>query len=104
MVSEVPCGGELPTISSWPICSSASRRSTGGASGSGPPVYAEYRDECPCRCLAIDGFALSGHLVDALGQIPRLQSQFDGGGALAVGRSADAPLKLGDGAYLGEHR
>ena len=32
-------------MTSCPICSSASRRSTGGASGSGPPVYAEYRDE-----------------------------------------------------------
>ncbi len=33
--------GEVPAMTSCPICSSASRRSTGGASGSGPPVYAE---------------------------------------------------------------
>ena len=36
--------GEVPSMTSWPICSSASRRSTGGASGSGPPVYREYRE------------------------------------------------------------
>src|SRR6478672_9077128 len=88
--------GELPSMTSWPICSSASLRSTGGASGSGPPVYREYRDECPCRCLAIDGFAFAGYLVDPLGQIQRLQRQFDGGRALAVGLCAETLLNLRD--------
>ena len=43
-------------MTSCPIASSASRRSTGGASGSGPPEYREYREVLVC--LAIDGFAL----------------------------------------------
>src|ERR1700736_914352 len=83
--------GDVPAITSCPICSSASRRSTGGASGSGPPVYAEYRDECP---LTIDGFAFPGHLVNALSQIQRLQGQFQRGGALTLGFRAQP---LGDG-------
>src|SRR6202012_4735816 len=82
--------GEVPAMTSCPICSRASRRSTGGASGSGPPVYAEYRDECP---LAIDGFAFPGHLVDALGQVECLQGQFQRRGALTLGFRAQP---LGD--------
>src|SRR5438309_10157584 len=78
--------GEVPAMTSWPICSSASRRSTGGASGSGPPVYAEYRDEWAfAKGLAIDGLTLAGHLVDALGQIQRLERQFERRRAFALG-------------------
>ena len=36
--SESARRGDVPSMTSRPICSSASRRSTGGASGSGPPV------------------------------------------------------------------
>src|SRR5262249_30971296 len=74
--------GEVPAMTSCPICSRASRRSTGGASGSGPPVYAEYRDECP---LAINGLALPGHLVDSLGQVQGLQRELQCRGTLAFG-------------------
>src|ERR1700742_4813591 len=74
--------GGVPPMTSCPICSSASRRSTGGASGSGPPVYAEYREECP---LAINGLALPGHLVDSLGQVQGLQCELQCRGALAFG-------------------
>src|SRR6201986_2302032 len=78
--------GEVPAMTSCPICSRASRRSTGGASGSGPPVYAEYRDECRS---AIGGLTLPGNLVHALGQIQCLQRQFECGRALALGLGAE---------------
>src|SRR6201997_3755323 len=85
--------GEVPPMTSWPICSSASRRSTGGASGSGPPVYAEYRDEWP---LAIDGLALPGHLVDSLGQVQSLQRELQCRRALALGFRAQLVRDLVD--------
>src|ERR1700744_1059295 len=78
--------GDVPPITSCPICSSASRRSTGGASGAGPPPYAEYRVECPFETgLAIDGLALPGHLVDSLGQVQRFQCQLERRGAFTLG-------------------
>ena len=65
-----------------------------GASGSGPPLYREYRVRRLDLGSAIDSFALAGNLVDTLGQIKGLQRQFHRGSPLTVGLGAQ-PLRDG---------
>ena len=52
--------------------------------------------------LAIDGFTFVGDLVDAFGQVHRLEGQLDRGGPLAVGLRLEPLLDLGDRGHLGE--
>src|SRR6188508_3090363 len=88
-------------MTSSPIASSASARSTGGASGSGPSVYGVYRVRRANRRLglAIDRLAASGLLADPTGQVQPLQRELDRRGPLTVVRGtepgADLVVELG---------
>src|SRR3954447_22235842 len=78
-------------MTSSPIASSASDRSTGGASGSGPSTYGVYRDRRVSRrlALAIDRLATPRLLADLARQVQALQGELDGTGPLAVFRGAE---------------
>src|SRR3954449_1494739 len=83
-------------MTSSPIASSASDRSTGGASGSGPSTYGVYRDRRVSRrlALAIDRLAAPRLLADPTSQVQALQGELDRGRPLAVVRRAEPDADL----------
>src|SRR4051794_35421924 len=77
------------------MASSASARSTGGASGSGPSTYGVYLDRANRRLrLAIDRLAVARLLADPARQVQALQRQLDRRGPLTVVRRAEARADL----------
>src|SRR5690349_12900187 len=77
--SRIARSGVYPAMTSSPMASSASARSTGGASGS-PPSYFLKR----VLSLAIDSLGSVGVLADLAREVKALERELDGAGPLTV--------------------
>src|SRR5665811_535482 len=87
MYSRSAPSGEYPAMTSSDTDFSASARSTGGATGSGPPANRPYRDLL--RRLSIQCLPVAGILRDAARQVQALQRQLDRARALTSRRGAE---------------
>src|SRR5664280_2261166 len=87
MYSRSAPSGEYPAMTSSETDFSASARSTGGASGSGPPANRPYRDLL--RRLSIQRLPVAGVLRDPARQVEALQRQLDRACALTGRRGAE---------------